>query len=59
MNRWDLPFVAGTLASVFVPIIIAFVLVASGKRWRAAQDRSRARRIAEYRINARLLRLNI
>jgi len=60
MDRRDLLFVAGMLASfvsIFLPIIIAFVL--SGKQWRAAQDRARARRIAEYRMNARLLRLNI
>ena len=57
MDRWDLLFVAGMLASIFLPIISAFV--PSGKQWRAAQDRARARRIAEYRMNARLLRLNI
>jgi hypothetical protein len=55
MDRWDLLFVVGTLASIFVPLII----VLSGKQWRAVQDRTRARRIAEYRMNARLLRLNI
>ena len=59
MDRWDLLFVAGTLASIFVPIIIAFVVVMAGKQWREAQDRARARRMAEYRMNARLLRLNI
>jgi hypothetical protein len=59
MNRWDLLFVAGTLVSIFTPIIIALALVLSGKQRRAAQDRSRERRIAEYRMNARLLRLNI
>jgi hypothetical protein len=57
MNRWDLLFAAGTLVSIFVPLIIAFVL--SGKQWRAAQEKARARRFAEYRMNARLLRLNI
>ena len=61
MDRLDLLFVVGMLASMFVsiflPIVSAFAL--SGKRWRAAQDRARARRIAEYRMNARLLRLNI
>jgi hypothetical protein len=57
MNRWDLLFVAGVLASIFVPIICAFVL--SGKQRRAAQDRARARRLAEHRMNARLLRFNI
>jgi hypothetical protein len=59
MNRWDLLYVAGTLASIFTPLIIAFVLVLSGKQWRAAQDRAHARRFAEYRMNARLLKLNI
>jgi len=59
MNRWDLLYVAGTLASIFTPLIIAFVLVLSGKQWRAAQDRARARRFAEYTMNARLLRLNV
>ena len=43
--------------AIFLALISAFVL--SGKQWRAAQDRARARRIAEYRMNARLLRLNI
>ena len=61
MDRRDLLVVAGMLASIFVsiflPIISVFVL--SGKGWRAAQDRAHARRIAEYRMNARLLRLNI
>jgi hypothetical protein len=61
MDRRDLLFVAGMLTSIFVsiflPIISAFVL--SGKQWRAAEDRARARRIAEYRMNARLLRLDI
>jgi hypothetical protein len=60
MDRRDLLLVAGMLASfvaIFLPIIIAFVL--SGKQWRVAQDRARERRIAEHRMNARLLRLDI
>ena len=59
MDRWELLSVAGMLASIFVPIILVFVGVLSGKHWRAAQDRARARRIAEYKLNARLLRLDI
>ena len=43
--------------AVFVSIIIVFV--PSGKAWRAAQDKARERRIAEYKMKARLLRLNI
>jgi hypothetical protein len=59
MDRWDLLFVAGMLASIFVPMIMVFVGALSGKQWRAARDRAHARRIAEYKMNARLLRLNI
>ena len=58
MDCWDLLSVAGMLASI-LPIIIAFVVVLSSKQRRAAQDRARARRIADYQMNARLLRLNI
>ena len=61
MDRRDLLFVASMLASLFVsvflPMISAFVL--SGKQWRTAQDRARERRMAEHRMNARLLRFNI
>jgi hypothetical protein len=41
------------LVAIFLPLIMA------GEQWRAAQDRARARRMAEHRMNARLLRLNI
>ena len=57
MNRWEFLWIASTLASMFLPITIAFV--GSGKRWRAAQDRERARRLVDARMNARLLRLDI
>jgi len=43
----------GTFVAIFLPFIL------SGKQWRAAEDRARARRMAEHRMNARLLRLNI
>ncbi len=56
MDRRDLLYFACAFAS-FLPIIIAFVV--SGKQWREAQDRARARRIADAKMNARLLRLNI
>jgi hypothetical protein len=52
-------------AAIFIAIFIAlFVaiflpLILSGKQWRAAEERARARRMAEHRMNARLLRLNI
>ena len=44
---------------IFVPFLFFFVLVMSGKEWRAAQARARERRMAEHRMNARLLRLNL
>ena len=43
----------GIFAAIFLPFIM------SGERWRAAEDRARARRLADARMNARLLRLNI
>jgi hypothetical protein len=47
--------------ALFVAIFVAIFLplIMSGKQWRAAQDDARAGRMAEHRMNARLLRLNI
>jgi hypothetical protein len=50
--------------SVFVSLGVCFFIcflpsIMSGEQWRAAQDRARARRMAEHRMNARLLRLNL
>ena len=46
--------------ALFVAIFLVFLpLIISGKQWRAAQERARERRMAEHRMNARLLRLNI
>jgi hypothetical protein len=50
--------------AIFVSILVAILagflpLIMSGERWRAAQDRARARRLADAKMNARLLRLNI
>jgi len=47
----------GVFVAIFVAIFLP--LIWSGEQWRAAEDRARARRIAEARMNARLLRLNI
>jgi hypothetical protein len=45
---------------IFVAIFLAFLpLFLSGERWRAAEERARARRLAEARMNARLLRFNL
>ena len=52
---------AEKIVAVFVAVFVAIFLplILSGEQWRAAQDRARARRMAEHRMNARLLRLNI
>jgi hypothetical protein len=52
---------AALFVAIFVSLFIAvaFVFVLSGERYRAAQDRARERRMAEHKMNARLLRLNI
>lgn len=57
MNRWELLTAAGMFFAMFLPLVIVFV--GSGKRWKAAEDRAHARRMAEHRMNARLLRLDI
>jgi cbb3-type cytochrome oxidase subunit 3 len=44
--------------AIFFPLFVAIVLAFSTE-WRAAEDRARARRMAEHRMNARLLRLKI
>lgn len=51
----------GATVAIFVALFTAIFLplVMSGKQWRAAQDAARVRRMAEHRMNARLLRLNL
>ena len=41
-------------AGIFVAIFLMFLPI-----WRAAEDRARARRTADAKMNARLLRLNL
>jgi hypothetical protein len=48
---------AAIFVAVSVPVFLLLFL--SGERSRAAQEKARTRRIAEARMNARLLRLNI
>ena len=52
---------AAKLAAIFVSMFVAIFLplILLGTQWRAAEERARARRMAEHRMNARLLRLNI
>jgi hypothetical protein len=51
----------GAAVAIFVALFVSVFLplFMSGKEWRAAQDRARARRMAEHGMNAKLLRLNI
>lgn len=51
---------AAIFVGIFLALILSFLpLFLSGKHWRAAQERARARRIADAKMNARLLRPNI
>ena len=54
---------AAVLVAIFVPTFVAIflplMLIPWGEQWRVAEERARARRIADARMNARLLRLNI
>jgi hypothetical protein len=51
---------AAIFVAIFVAILAGFIpVMLSGTQWRAAEDRARERRMAEHRMNARLLRLNI
>ena len=47
--------------SIFMALFLAIFLplILSGERWRVAQETARARRLADARMSARLLRLNI
>jgi hypothetical protein len=53
------------LVAIFVSVFVAMfsavflLLMLSGERWKAAQDRARVRRLTDAKMNARLLRLNI
>jgi hypothetical protein len=46
-----------SLVAIFVGIFVSMIIVLSENP--AAQDKARARRLAEARMNARLLRLDI
>jgi hypothetical protein len=51
---------AAISVAMFVAILVAlFLPLLSGEDWRIAQDKARARRLADARMNARLLRLDI
>jgi hypothetical protein len=49
------------LIAIYVPLSIAIVLpmMLWGERSKAAEQKARARRMAEHRMNARLLRFNL
>jgi hypothetical protein len=50
---------AASFVAILIAVFVSMGIVLSGNESRAAQDRARARRIAEARMNARLLRLNV
>jgi hypothetical protein len=48
----------GSLTSLFLGFV-PLILILTGERGRAAQEKARARRMAEHKMNARLLRFNL
>jgi hypothetical protein len=52
-----LPIFVAMFITLFVAVSLPLIM--SGKRWKAAEERARARRIADAKMNARLLRLNL
>jgi hypothetical protein len=53
-------FFIAIFAGLFLAILLSFLpLIQSGKQWTAAEDKARVRRLADARMNARLLRLNL
>jgi len=51
----------GILIALVIPLAVAIILplVLSGEGWKAAQEKARARRLVDAKMNARLLRLNL
>jgi len=47
------------VAVIIVAVFLSLILILPGIDWKAAQEKARLRRMAEHRMNARLLRLNI
>jgi Na+-driven multidrug efflux pump len=52
----------GIFIAIFISLFIALfllVIVMSGKQWREAEEKARASRLADAKMDARLLRLNL
>jgi predicted cobalt transporter CbtA len=47
-------------SGILSAILLSFLpLILSGERWKAAEEKAHARRVADARMNARLLRFNL
>lgn len=44
---------AGILVSILLPLFL------SGEQWKASEEKAQARRLADAKMNARLLRMNL
>jgi hypothetical protein len=53
MTSVAIAIVVGALVAILLPLML------SSDGWRAVEDKARARRLAEAKMNARLLRLNL
>jgi len=61
MHAREIAFLICIFASLFTSLLPCILLpfVLSGERWRAAEEKARARRLADAKMNARLLRFNL
>lgn len=50
---------AAIFVAIFAANFIPMMLILAGDQFKEAQDKARARRLADARMNARLLRLNL
>jgi hypothetical protein len=58
MDATTIAILVATSISVLIAIFLPLIVM-SGKQWREAEEKARARRLADAKMNARLLRFNI
>ena len=51
----------GILIALVIPLAVAIILpfILAGEEWKAAQEKARARRLVDAKMNSRLLRFNL
>ena len=57
----DTHILVALVLTLVLPLAVAIILpfIQSGEGWKAAQEKARARRLVDAKMNARLLRFNL